>query len=170
MAPDAPVDSQTDQPSDRSSGPDRSCVPPDDWPYAQEATVCGACGREDDRSVVVETLGIVWGAAMAGGLAPTDLGDYGGTLEFRCCHDCWTREGIDALDGARTLLDGAARANGGGSFALDDEKVAAAATLDAERVAVGRLRRLNTRSDPEREHVWSQDEAVEALLESWFEG
>ena len=163
MAPDAPVDSQTDQPSDLPSGP------PADWPYAEEATVCAACEREDDRSVVVETLGLVWGAAMAGGLAPTDLGDYGGTLEFRCCHDCWTHEGIDALDEARTLLDGATRANGRGPFVLDDEKVAAAEKLDAERVAVGRLRRLATRSEPEREHVRSQDEAIEALLESWVE-
>ena len=149
--------------------PDARGDRPADWPYAEEATVCAACGREDDRSVTVETLGLVWGAAMAGGLAPTELDDYGGTLEFRCCHDCWTERGIDALDEARTLLDETARANGHGPFVLDDERVTAAATLDAERVAVGRLRRLDTRSGPEREHVRSQDEAVEALLESWFE-
>ena len=143
--------------------------PPADWPYAEAATVCAACGRESDRSVTVDSLGLVWGGAMAGGLPPTELGDYGGTLEFRCCHDCWTDEGVDALDDARTLLDGEARANGRGPFALDDERVAAAAKLDAERVAVGRLRRLDLRSDPESEHVRSQDEAVEALLESWFE-
>jgi hypothetical protein len=53
---------------------------------------------------------------------------------------------------------------------LDDEKTAAAARLDAERVAIATLRPLDFRSDPEREHVRSQDETVEALLDSWFDG
>lgn len=142
---------------------------PDDWPYAEEATVCADCGRDADRHVVVDSLGLVWGGAMAGGLAPTEVGDYGGTLEFRCCRDCWTEGGIDALEDAQTLVDRDARASGGKPFVLDDEKVAAAAKLDAERVAVGELRLLEFRSDPEREHVRAQDRAVEAILESWVE-
>ncbi|UPV99684.1 hypothetical protein M0R88_14330 [Halorussus gelatinilyticus] len=142
---------------------------PDDWPYADEPTVCAACGSDDDRYVTVESLGLVWGAAMDGGLAPTAVGDYSGTLRLRCCHDCWTEAGIDALDEVRTLVDPDARATGGHSFALDDERVAAAARLDAERVAVGDLRSLDYRSDPEREHVRSQDEAVEAVLDAWFD-
>ena len=140
---------------------------PDDWPYADEPTVCAVCGSDDDRHVTVGTLGLVWGAAMDGGLAPTAVGDYGGTLRFRCCHDCWTNRGIDALEEARTLVDREDRLEGGRPFALDDEQVAAAAKLDAERVAIGDFRRLDYRSDPERKHVRSQDEAVESVLESW---
>ena len=139
-------------------------------PYADEPTVCAACGSDDDRHVTVETLGLVWGGAMDGGLSPTEVGDYGGTLAFRCCHDCWTTAGIDALEEARTLIDREARAEGGRPFVLDDEKTAAAAKLDAERVAIATLRPLDFRSDPEREHVRSQDETVEALLDSWFDG
>ncbi|UPV73637.1 hypothetical protein M0R89_13950 [Halorussus limi] len=142
---------------------------PDDWPYADEPTVCAACGSDDDRHVTVETLGLVWGAAMDGGLAPTAVGGYSGTLRFRCCHECWTERGIDALEAARTLVDRGGRAEDGRPFALDDDRVAAAAELDAERVAVGDLRRPEFRSDPEREHVRSQDEAVEAALDSWFD-
>ena len=143
--------------------------PPDDWPYTDELTVCAACGSDDDRYATVETLGLVWGGAMRGGLAPTEVGDYSGTLEFRVCHDCWTETGIDALEDARTLVDWDARAESGRPFALDDEKVVAAAKLDAERVAIASLRPLDFRSDPEREHVRSQDEAVEAMLDSWFD-
>ncbi|MFC7080590.1 hypothetical protein [Halorussus caseinilyticus] len=142
---------------------------PDDWPYADEPAVCAACGSDDDRYVTVDTLGLVWGAATRGGLAPTEVGDYGGTLEFRCCHDCWTDEGVEVLDDARTLVAREGRGEPGRSFALDDEKVAAAAKLDAERVAVDDLRPLEFRSDPEREHVRSQDETVETILEAWFE-
>lgn len=140
---------------------------PDDWPYADEATDCAACGSDDHRFVAVDTLGLVWGAAMQGGLAPTEVGDYGGTLRFRCCRDCWTDAGVEALDDARTLLadDATRRAD---SFELDDEKVAAAAELRAERVEVETLRELDFRSDPEREHVRAQDRAVETVLESWF--
>lgn len=143
---------------------------PDDWPYADEPTVCAACGSDDDRYVTVESLGLVWGAAMDGGLAPTAVGDYSGTFRFRCCHHCWTEEGLAALEDTRTLVDHESRAEDGQSFALDDEQVTAAAQLDARRVAVGDLRPLDYRSDPEREHVRSQDEAVEAVLESWFDG
>lgn len=140
---------------------------PDDWPYADEAAVCAACGSDDHRYVVVDSLGLVWGAAMEGGLAPTEVGDYGGTLAFRCCRGCWTGEGVDALDGAETLLvdDAQRRAE---AFELDDAKVAAAATLRADRVAVDALRELDFRSDPEREHVRAQDRAVEAALEARF--
>ncbi|WP_321112844.1 hypothetical protein [Halorussus salinisoli] len=106
---------------------------------------------------------------MRGGLAPTEIGDYGGTLEFRCWHACWTVKGIDALEDARTLVARGGRGKSGRAFALDDQKVAAAAKLDARRVAVGDLRPLELRSDPEREHVRSQDEAVESMLDSWFE-
>jgi len=81
----------------------------------------------------------------------------------------WTEEGVAALDETKTLVDREARADGGHPFALDDEQVAAAARLDAERVAVGDLRPLDYRSDPEREHVRSQDEAVEAVLDAWFD-
>jgi len=143
--------------------------PPDDWPYADEPIVCAACGSDDDRHVTVESLGLVWGGAMVGGVPPTEVGDYSGALEFRVCHDCWTEEGIDALDEARTLIDRDARAETGRPFALDDEKVTAAAKLRAERVAVATLRPLDFRSHPEREHVRSQDEAVEAMLDNWLE-
>ncbi|WP_132061351.1 hypothetical protein [Halorussus amylolyticus] len=148
---------------------DLSSTPPGDWPFADESVVCAACGSDDDRSVVVDSLGLVWSAAMDGGPRPTELGDYGGTLEFRCCHDCWADAGVSALEGARTLVDEDARADSDGPFPLDDRKVAAAAELDARRVALARFRSLDYRSDPEREHVRSQDEAVEAALESWFE-
>ena len=141
---------------------------PDDWPYADEPTACAACGSDDDRHVVVDSLGLVWGAAMRGGLAPTDIGDRSGALEFRCCRDCW-EDGVDALDDARTLVARDGRGEPGRPFALDDETVAAAARLDAERVAVCDLRPLEFRSDPEREHVRSQDEAVESLLDAWFD-
>lgn len=63
-----------------------------------------------------------------------------------------------------------ARASGSKPFVLDDEKVAAAAKLDAEWVAVGDRQQLEFRSDPEREHVRAQDRAVEAMLESWVDG
>ncbi|NEU56801.1 hypothetical protein [Halorussus sp. MSC15.2] len=140
----------------------------DDWPYTDEPTACAACGSDDEKYVVVDSLGLVWGAAMRGGPSPTEVGDYGGTLEFRCCHDCW-EGGVDALHEARSLVDWDARATGGAPFVLDDEKVAAAAQLDARRVAVGDLRPMEFRSDPEREHVRSQDEAVEAMLDAWFD-
>lgn len=143
--------------------------PPDDWPYADDPAVCAACGSDDDRSVVVDTLGLVWGGATDGGLPPTAVGDYVGTLAFRCCHDCWTGRGVSALADARTLAADDARPGGDG-VALDDEKVAAAAKLDADRVAVGSLRELDVRSAPEREHVRSHDEAVEAALDAWFDG
>lgn len=141
---------------------------PDSWPYASDATVCASCGSDDDKSVVVDSLGLVWGAAMRSGPAPTEVGDYGGTLEFRCCNDCWTTAGVSALDDATTLLDDDVERRGSNSFVLDDEKVAAATTLHAERVAVGTLRELDFRSDPERERVRAQDQAVEAALDAWF--
>lgn len=142
---------------------------PDDWPYTDEPTTCAACASDDDRYVTVETLGLIWGGAMDGGLRPTEVGDYSGTLEFRCCHDCWTTNGIDVLEETETLLQHEGRGRSGRPRALDDEKTAAAAKLDAERVGVATLRPLDFRSDPEREHVRSQDEAVEALLDSWFD-
>ena len=142
---------------------------PDDWPYVEDPTACAACGSDDDRYVTVDSLGLVWGGAMDGGLAPTDVGDYVGTVAFRCCHDCWTGAGVEALDEARTLIDEDARTDAGTPFALDDEKVAAAAKLDARLVAVDELRPLEFDSDPEQAHVRAQDEAVEALLESWFD-
>jgi hypothetical protein len=159
---------------------------PDDWPYVEEPTACAACGSDDDRHVTVDSLGLVWGGAIdggegvtdsrassdqgsGGGLAPTDVGDYVGTFAFRCCHDCWTGAGVEALDGARTLIDEDARTDANTPFALDDEKVAAAARLDARLVAVDELRPLEFDSEPERDHVRAQDEAVEALLESWFD-
>lgn len=143
---------------------------PDDWPYAEEPTVCAVCGSDDDRHVTVESLGLVWGAAMDGGLAPTEIGDYVGTFEFRCCHDCWTEAGVAALDEAESLIDEDARSEAGTPFALDDEKVSAAAKLDARLVAVRELRPLDFDNDPVRDHVRAQDEAVEALLEAWFDG
>lgn len=142
--------------------------PPDDWPYADEPAACAACGSDDDRFVVVDSLGLVWGAAMRGGPAPSEVGDRTGTLAFRCCRDCW-EDGVDALEDARTLVARDGRGEPGRPFALDDEKVAAAARLDADRVAVRDLRPLELRSDPEREHVRSQDEAVESLLDAWFD-
>ena len=142
---------------------------PDDWPYVEEPAVCAACRSDDDRYVTVDSLGLVWGGAMQGGLPPTAVGDYVGTFEFRCCHDCWTEAGVEALDEARTLIDEDARTEAGTPFALDDEKVAAATRLDARRVAVVDLRPLTFDSDPERDHVRAQDEAIEALLESWFD-
>lgn len=141
---------------------------PDNWPYAAEAAVCAACGSDDDQFVVVDSLGLVWGAAMQGGLPPTEVGTYGGTLEFRCCDDCWTAESVAALDDAETLLADEADRQSGDSLSLDDEKVTAAAKLHADRVAVGTLRELDFRSDPEREHVRAQDRAVEATLDAWF--
>ncbi|WP_158057501.1 hypothetical protein [Halorussus halophilus] len=147
---------------------DDSTRPPDDWPYAAEATVCAACGRETDRSLTLSSLGLVWGAATRGGLAPTDVEGYVGTLEFRCCEACWTGEGIDALEDAHTLVDDSAPAGDGRPFALDDEKVAAAAKLDASRVAVAEYWPVE-RADPELEHLRAQDSAVESMLDSWFE-
>lgn len=142
---------------------------PDDWPYADEATVCGACGSDDDRSVTVDSLGLVWGGATVGGLAPTEVGEYAGRLEFRCCADCWTEEGIDALDEAATLLADETASRYAESFELDDRKVAAAAKLSADRVAVATLRGLDVRSGPEREHVRAQDRAIENALDAWFD-
>lgn len=140
---------------------------PSDWPYADEPAVCAACGSDDERSVVVDSLGLVWGGATDGGLAPTAVGDYVGRLAFRCCHGCWTDENVRALEGARTLIAG----DGPPSEAtLDREKVAAAAALDAERVAVASLRELDARSGPERVHLRSQDEAIESMLDAWFDG
>jgi len=144
---------------------ERTATVPDEWPYADEPSVCAACGSDDDRYAVVDSLGLVWGGATDGGLAPTAVGDYVGTLRFRCCHDCWTRGGVDALDGARTLATEDATV-GRGSIPLDDAKVAAAATLAADRVAVGTLRELDVRSDAEREHLRAQDEAIEDALAS----
>ncbi|MFC4552730.1 MULTISPECIES: hypothetical protein [Halorussus] len=139
--------------------------PPAEWPYATEATVCAACGRASDRHLVVDSLGLVWGAATRGGLAPSEVGEYVGTLEFRCCTDCWTDAGVAALDGARTLLARETRAEDGRPFALDARKVAAAARLDAQKVAVADLWPLG-RTGPELEHVRAQDAAVEDLLAS----
>ncbi|WP_134671975.1 hypothetical protein [Halorussus marinus] len=139
---------------------------PDGWPYTDEPTACAACGSDDDRYAVVDSLGLVWGGATDGGLAPTDLGDYVGTLAFRCCHDCWTREGVAALADARTLTRpdavGAREA-----VALDDAKVAAAARLAADRVAVDTLHELDVRSAAEREHLRARDAAIEDALASW---
>ncbi|WP_276300657.1 hypothetical protein [Halorussus lipolyticus] len=143
-------------------------TPPDDWPYADEPTACAVCGTDDDRHITVESLGLVWGGAMDGGLPPTDVGDYSGTFEFRVCHDCWLSESINALEEAQTLVAREGRGRSGRPLALDNEKTAAAAKLDAERVAIATFRPLEFRSDPEREHVRSQDEAVESLLEAWF--
>lgn len=142
--------------------------PPAEWPYAEETTACAACGSASDRHLVVASLGLVWGGAMDGGVPPTEVGDYCGTLEFRCCGDCWTEKGIDALDDARTLVDWDARAAGGRPLALDDAKVAAAAELDAARVAVADCWPID-RAGPELEHVRAQDDAVESLLQSWFD-
>lgn len=141
---------------------------PDDWPYTESATTCAACGREDDRSLTLSSLGLVWGAATQGGLAPTDIKGHVGTLEFRCCEDCWTAEGIDALEDAHTLVDQSGQPGDGQPFALDDEKVAAAAKLDASRIAVAEYWPVE-RAGPELEHLRAQDSAVESMLDSWFE-
>jgi len=50
---------------------ERTATVPDEWPYADEPTACAACGSHDDRYAVVDSLGLVWGGATDGGLAPT---------------------------------------------------------------------------------------------------
>jgi len=142
---------------------------PDDWPYADEATVCAACGSDDDRSVTVDSLGLVWGAATVGGLGVAEVDEYAGRLEFRCCGDCWTDEGIDALDDAATLLVDETASRYAESFEVDDRKVAAARKLSADRVAVATLRELDVRSESEREHVRAQDRAIANALDAWFD-
>ena len=144
-------------------------VRPDDWPYADEATTCGACGSDGEPYVTVDSLGLVWGGATVGGLTPTEVGEYAGRLEIRCCADCWTSEGIDALDDAATLLADETASRYAESFELDGRKVAAAARLSADRVAVATLRELDVRSEPEREHVRAQDRAIENALDAWFD-